>query len=90
MQELKDALATGKTEEIRHEIGDLLFTVVNVCRFLDVDAEAALRETIGRFSRRFEHIERAMRSEGKPMKDATIEELEERWQAAKEEVQKIS
>lgn len=81
--ELKEALATKDPAAIQHELGDLLFTVVNVCRFADVDAEAALRGTIDRFSKRFQHVETTMKTEGKPMKEASIDELEARWQAAK-------
>ena len=64
-------------EHIEHELGDLLFTVVNLARFLKVDPEQALRRTNSRFRRRFAHVE-AERGEGD-----SLEKLEELWQQAK-------
>lgn len=81
--ELEEAIASKDKPAIEHELGDLLFTIVNVSRFLDVDAEDALRRTVDRFSRRFEHVETAMREAERPMKDAPIDELEKYWEAAK-------
>lgn len=57
LAELKQAKATGVPEHIEEEIGDLLFTIVNVSRFYKVDPEAALRGTIDKFIRRFRYIE---------------------------------
>jgi len=62
---------------IEHELGDLLFTVVNLARFLKVDPEQALRKTNSRFRRRFAYVEAGM-GEG-----ASLEKMEELWQAAK-------
>ncbi len=65
------------------EIGDLLFSVVNLARWYQVDAESALREANARFRKRFGFIERAARSEGKNMQDMTIEEMNVHWEEAK-------
>jgi MazG family protein len=80
LEELDAARKTGSQEEIEGEVGDLLFVVVNIARFLKVDPEQALRKTNTKFRRRFAHVEDGL---GKPLKDATIEEMEALWQAAK-------
>ncbi len=78
--ELDHARKSGSQEDIEGEIGDLLFVVVNIARFLKVDPEQALRKTNTKFRRRFAHVEDGL---GKPLKEATIEEMEALWQAAK-------
>lgn len=83
--ELKAAIASGDPAAVEHELGDLLFTMVNVARFVDIDAEAALRRTVDRFTRRFEYVERAMKAEGRAMTEASLDELEAKWEAAKAE-----
>ncbi len=75
--ELARARESGDQEHIEHELGDLLFTVVNLARFLKIDPEQALRKTNARFRRRFAHVE-AERKEGD-----SLEKLEELWQQAK-------
>jgi uncharacterized protein YabN with tetrapyrrole methylase and pyrophosphatase domain len=65
---------------VAHELGDLLFTVVNLARRLEVDAEAALRGGIVRFASRFAHMERAA---GRSLSDLAPEELDRLWEAAK-------
>ena len=76
--ELAEARQTGDNSHVRHEIGDLLFTLVNIARFLKVDPEQALRETNGRFRRRFAFVER----EAGP--EASLDQMEELWQRAKQ------
>jgi MazG family protein len=78
--ELDEARKTGTQEDIEGEIGDLLFVMVNIARFMKVDPEQALRKTNTKFRRRFAHVEDGL---GKPLKDATLEEMEALWQAAK-------
>lgn len=80
LDELEGARKSGSQEDIEGEIGDLLFVVVNLARFLKVDPEQALRKTNTKFRRRFAHVEDGL---GKPLKDATLEEMEALWQAAK-------
>lgn len=65
------------------EIGDLLFSVVNLARRYQIDAESALRETNARFHRRFAHIEQAARQQGKPLSELTLKEMDALWDEAK-------
>ncbi len=86
--ELKDAIASGNDPQHKQhqqeELGDLLFTVVNLARWYGVDPEAALRGTNRRFVQRFELVEAAAKEKGdRPIGDYSIEELEILWQAAK-------
>jgi nucleoside triphosphate diphosphatase len=75
----------GSPERLRDELGDLLFAAVNLARHLEVDAEAALRQANGKFERRFRAIEQALAAEGRRPEDASLDELEALWQAAKVE-----
>jgi MazG family protein len=73
--------AEGKLEE---ELGDLLFTLVNLARFVKVDPEQALRKTNAKFRRRFSYVEEALAQSGRGPAESTIEEMEPLWQQAKE------
>lgn len=78
-EEMAEVLeAVGDPDAVRHEVGDLLFSAVNLARRLDVDPEQALRSAAGRFSRRFRVVEAGGTLEG-----ASLEELDARWEAAK-------
>lgn len=79
--ELDDARKSGSQEDVEGEIGDLLFVVINIARFLKVDPEQALRKTNTKFRRRFAHVEDGL---GKPLTESTLEEMETLWQAAKQ------
>jgi MazG family protein len=68
---------------VREEVGDLLFAVTNIARHLDAEPEAALKLTNRKFRRRFRHIERGLKERGRELGQATIEEMEELWQEAK-------
>jgi len=70
-------------EDVENELGDLLFVIVNLARFLKVDPEQALRKTNRKFRDRFGYIERGLKSAGKTPSEATLEEMETLWQAAK-------
>ena len=83
LAELDGARKTGSQEALQDEIGDLLFVIVNIARFLKVDPEQALRGTNAKFRRRFGHVEQGLEAQGKSPKDATIEEMERLWQEAK-------
>ena len=83
--ELKDELASGDRTRIFEEIGDLLFTVVNVARWTGADPEDALRVMIERFSRRFRKIEEAAREGGRSIERLTIQEMDAVWDRAKQE-----
>ncbi len=82
--ELKEAVAGGDRAHAQAELGDLLFTMVNVARFLDLNAEEALRETCVRFQRRFSSIEQSAHAEGRHVQDLSLEEMDQRWNKAKE------
>jgi MazG family protein len=81
--EIDAARATGNPAEIEDEIGDLLFVIVNIARFLKVDPEQALRKTNSKFRRRFGQVEAGLAAHGKTPQQATIDEMEALWQAAK-------
>jgi ATP diphosphatase len=82
--EVREAVAKDDKRAIAAEVGDLLYAITNLARHFEIDAEAALRETIGRFERRFRLVEDLLADEGRTPEQATLDELEERWQAAKE------
>ncbi len=81
--ELVEARALATQPNIEHELGDLLFTVVNLARYLKVDPEQALRKANGRFRWRFREVERAVVATGGMMKETPLDRLEEFWQEAK-------
>jgi len=81
--ELAQARAAGDAAEVEGEIGDLLFTLVNVARWLDVDPEQALRKTNAKFRRRFAHVERSLNDAGRSLEQSSLEEMEKLWQQAK-------
>jgi MazG family protein len=83
LSELEKAREGGSKEKIEEEIGDLLFTVVNVARFLGVDPEQALRRTNAKFRTRFAEVENGLAARGRDFRQTTIEEMEELWQQAK-------
>lgn len=83
LAELDAARKTGDAEAVRREAGDLLFTVVNLCRFLHVDAEDALQATSSRFAGRFREVERRAAADGRDMRNCTLAELDVYWDAAK-------
>ncbi|MBP6965441.1 MAG: nucleoside triphosphate pyrophosphohydrolase [Armatimonadetes bacterium] len=83
--ELKAELAAGDRGRILEEIGDLLFTVVNVARWKGVDPEDALRVMVERFSDRFRRMERAARDAGRRIEDMSIAEMDAVWDRVKRE-----
>ena len=68
---------------LQGELGDLFFAVINLARHLDINPEVALRETNRKFQRRFRFIEEALKSQGRDMTSATLDEMEELWEQAK-------
>ncbi len=83
LDELRQAIASGSKDMISEEIGDLLFTVVNVTRFTDTDPELTLSAAIDKFVSRFAECERIAIEEGVNLPDATPEELDALWNRAK-------
>jgi len=69
---------------VAEEIGDLLFALANLARHLKVDPETALRAANAKFVRRFKAIEQGLRARGRSPVDASLDEMEALWQAAKE------
>lgn len=83
LAELKGAIQAGRHEHISEEIGDLLFSLVNLCRFLDVDAETSLRGASHKFVQRFAYIEEELLKMGKEPATATLAEMDRLWEEAK-------
>ena len=88
LDELSRARENHDREEIENELGDVLFTVVNLARHLKVDAEASLRKANRRFEQRVRRAESAAIDAGSRLQDESVERLEERWSAAKAEERK--
>jgi len=79
-----EAAQKGSTHaEVEDEIGDLLFVIVNIARFLNADPEQALRKTNAKFRRRFSHIEKGVAAAGKTLREASMQEMESLWRQAK-------
>ncbi len=85
LHEVEEALASGDQAQIEAELGDLLFAIVNLGRFLALDTEEALRKTITRFQRRFHYIEERLHHRGITLHEATLGEMETLWQEAKQQ-----
>ncbi len=83
LDELKEAAAAGDAHHIQHELGDLVFSIVNVARWLKIQPDMALRRANSRFRERFHLVEEDFRRRGLKLKDADLAELEASWQAAK-------
>ncbi len=72
-------------ERLEDEVGDLLFVLVNIARYLTLDPESALKKTNRKFKRRFQWMEERLRQKGGSIQNSTLEEMESLWQAAKEQ-----
>jgi len=83
IEEFRAALKTKDTAATEEELGDVLFAMVNVARFVEVNPEEALRKTIGKFIYRFHHIEKRLLEDGVELKDASMAEMESLWNEAK-------
>jgi ATP diphosphatase len=81
--ELREALASGDHAKVSDELGDLIFAVVNIGRHVKADPEQSLRGTNTKFRRRFSYIETSLEAEGETLEAATLERMEDLWQAAK-------
>ncbi|HET9621979.1 MAG TPA: nucleoside triphosphate pyrophosphohydrolase [Kofleriaceae bacterium] len=82
-REVAEAAASGVARDMHHEIGDLLFAVVNVARKLGVDAETALIDATTRFQQRFEVVEDLLAERGKTPQSSSLEEMDALWNDAK-------
>jgi tetrapyrrole methylase family protein/MazG family protein len=83
LHEFQETLTEGNQERMEAELGDLLFAIVNLGRFLSLDTEEALRKTINRFTRRFNHIEDTLHASGMTMQEASLEDMDKLWEEAK-------
>jgi nucleoside triphosphate diphosphatase len=82
--ELRAEVATGaERAAMASEIGDVLFCIVNVCRYLQIDPETALRETNAKFERRFGYVERRLKEQGRTPQQAGLEEMDRLWDEGK-------
>ncbi|HXV19386.1 MAG TPA: nucleoside triphosphate pyrophosphohydrolase [Desulfuromonadales bacterium] len=83
LEEFKDALQHADQQAMADELGDLLFSIVNLGRFLNIDAEEALRQTANRFVARFGHIEATLAERGRTLQQSSPEEMDSLWNEAK-------
>lgn len=81
--ELKNAYKNGSKEQTEEELGDVIFSAVNIGRHLSCSADEALRMTNNKFKKRFAYIEEQLEKQGKNLKDATLEEMDKLWNEAK-------
>ena len=81
--EFAQARRNASQAEMEDELGDLLFVLVNLARFVKVDPEQALRRTNAKFRDRFGYIERKLAERGRKLEDSNLDEMEALWQEAK-------
>ena len=81
--ELKEAVTLKDPANIKDEMGDVLFSLVNLSRFLEINPEDALRMTISKFETRFAQVEKELKKRGKSITDSTLEEMNEIWDFVK-------
>lgn len=84
LDEFAQARKDGSTQKIQEEMGDILFTLVNLSRFTSVDAETALSGTIDKFLRRFAYITKKLNARGQSLDGATLAEMDALWNEAKD------
>ena len=84
ISELSEAITLEQKDKIQDEMGDVLFSVVNLARFLDIDPEASLRQTIRKFESRFKKVEKSFEN-SEQMSKASLDQMDKIWNQAKEE-----
>jgi tetrapyrrole methylase family protein/MazG family protein len=82
-EEIEEIKTAGNPEQVKGELGDLFFVLVNLARWRGVDAESALREANLKFKRRFAHVEKSAKDSGRNLSDMTLEEMDSYWNEAK-------
>jgi MazG family protein len=89
VRELKEVISTGgnetQRERLEDEIGDMLFVIVNIARYLKIDSESALKRANRKFKTRFQHMESELAKQGKTLEQTSLAEMEALWQKAKSE-----
>ena len=83
LKEFKDALKDGRHKLIRDEMGDLLFSLVNLCRFMSIDFEEALRSSLRKFLKRFKYIETTLQADGKSFDQVSLADMDDLWNQSK-------
>lgn len=83
LKEFEETMLEGDQERMEAELGDLLFALANLGRFLSLNPEDALRKTIARFMKRFEHIENSVHAANREIRDTSLEDMERLWEEAK-------
>ncbi|NND78840.1 MAG: nucleoside triphosphate pyrophosphohydrolase, partial [Maribacter sp.] len=83
LAELEEEVSTGNADMVESEFGDVLFSMINYARFLNVDPENALERTNKKFINRFQYLETKAKKSGKTLKDMTLAEMEVYWEEAK-------
>jgi ATP diphosphatase len=86
LDELEEAVGTRNEEQMEEEFGDLLFAVVNMARHLEIDPEKALGVANNKFERRFRDMETSLATSDRPLKQQSLELLDQEWRAAKKRV----
>lgn len=82
-RELREVLPLGDAARLADELGDLIFSAVNLARFLNVDPEAALEGTVQKFTARFGYVEQRLRARGTSLQDASLSEMDHLWEESK-------
>ena len=90
LDEVEEALAAGNQQHAQEEVGDLLFAVTNLARTLGADPEQCLRTTNSKFERRFRYVEGELAGASRSLTDASLDEMETHWQAAKAQEKLLS
>ena len=85
LAELHQGIESENHDSIEEEIGDLLFSIVNTARFLNIDAEHALNRTIAKFIERFRQVESNLTADGKSLNEFTLEQMDAQWEKVKKE-----
>jgi XTP/dITP diphosphohydrolase len=84
LAELKEEIdSNAEKAKVESEFGDVLFSMINYARFIDIDPETALERTNKKFIKRFQYLESESKKDGKELSDMTLEEMDEYWNAAK-------
>lgn len=83
IKELKNEINKNSIEKTENELGDLLFSIVNLSRFLEINPEDALRKTINKFIKRFQYIEKELKDKNLDIKNTSLEEMDEIWNKSK-------
>ena len=87
VSELQEGIDAGDLENIKEELGDVLFSAVNVARFYKLDSEQLMHAACEKFIRRFRYIEEGAAKRGRRLEDMSLEEMEEIYQEARHELE---